>query len=435
MKAVTQRLLRSQLFRNTFWASSGNGLMALVSFGTAIFVVRNIGPSEYGILQEMTAYFLIAQNFENLVNPNLFKKSLLEHPSASDTLIRSLGALISLTGLLFFLLSSLAVVAFDLPTQYWLLSIMLTGMLFRFTNGISFFFDAHLQTIKSQISLNVGNLFSCGFKLAASFWSPTALLQAVSVPIQYVITAGIHVLQYRNTPNLIRGRIEFTKMMHLALVGFPVFLSSFVDLLKGRIPFLFLGMETTPENIGLFGAGIRLSEPWLFVASALGMSFWPKLVQTKAENPAAYKRAMNFFFLALLCVFTPLALGGYFLSHTLVLTVLGEQYAGSLGVFQIQSLTLLFQAIGLGIVLVEINEGAIRISLIRNLISLGLTIAGLYLLYPLRGIDGAALAVLIANGVSCLIIPALFSQTRIITRALLSAPVYGLGVVLRAFRQ
>ncbi len=431
-----RKILSTKLFKNTAWTAGGNGLMAAISFFSSIFVVRNLGPAEYGILQEMTAYFAVILNIENMLNPNVFKKRLLEHPEESDDIVFTFGAAIGITGLVLSALVTASYFIFGLPQKFLILSLLLFGMIFRFSNGISFYFDAHLESVKGQISLNVGNTISSAYKVLMSFLSPIALLQAVAVPIQYFCTAFVHLYQYSRRPNkagLTKLRIH--KLFLMVTTSLPLFFSSFVDLFKDRFPIMFLGRVATPSDLGFYGAGVKLTEPWLFVASALTISFWPKLVHSKKEGPPFYERALTLYFASVLYIFLSVALSGFFLSGFLIHNVLGPKYSGSLGVFQIQTFALVAQSLSATFAIVEINEGLTKISLIRNFASLIICIVALYLLVPLYHIEGASIAVLIANTFSCLIFPLFVYRIRWIWVCLVKSPFKFWGLVRQKMKE
>ncbi len=408
--------------------------MAAVSFVAALFVVRNLGPGEYGLLQEITAYFIVLQNFENLLNPNLFKKQLIESPEETRSLVATHGLVVAGIGLIFTMVTLAAYFALDLPAHFIFLPIMLAGVIFRCSNGISFYFDAKLETVRGQISLNVGNTLSSIYKVAASFLNPVALLQAFAVPLQYCLTALVHVFQYSRHRPSGPTAISFPKYWILVIASFPLFLSTFVDILKDRLSFIYLGSITTPVDLGLYGAGVKLTEPWLFVASALCISFWPKLVRTRNEDRAKYDEALMLFFSAIFYIFATLAVGGFLLSGFFVGTILGPKYSGSQIVFEIQVFVLLFQALNVALSLVEINQGLAKISLIRNGLSVLVVMGALTTLVPNMGIAGASYAMLIANAFACVVAPLFFASTRHIVLQMLKSPLVGPKLFYRYVR-
>lgn len=400
--------------------------MALVSFAASIFVVKNLGPSEFGIFQELTAYFLIAQNFENILNANIFKRKLIEDPESTHDMIVTHGLFVIGIGVLFTAAAALAYWLLALPDRFLLLPIMMSAMIFRYSNGITFYFDAELKTVKAQISLNVGNLVAAIYRVFISFTKPFALFQAIAMPLQYFVTMLIHLIQYRRSPHSRRGvTLRFAEYFALIAASSALFLSTFVDLVQGRLPLIYLGATVNTVDLGFFSAGLKLTEPWIFVASALSTSFWPKLVRANRESPEHFRQAASLYFASVFYFFSAIALVALMFSGFFIHQVLGDQYAGSETIFKIQAIVLLFQALNVAFGIVEISRGLTHISLIRNICSLGVTFVVLVVFVPRFGIEAASIAMLCSTFAACVLCPLLFPQTRAIVALMLGSVITG----------
>lgn len=429
-------LLRISTLKNVFWTAGGNALMAATSFVASIFVIRNLGPSEYGILQEFLAIFTVIQSFENIINPNLFKRELLSHPASQAELISAIGILIGAFGLLLAFSVAALILLGILPVDYWLLVIMLIGMLFRFTNGISFYFDAHLKSLKSQISLNTGNGISSIFKVLASYLNPTAFLQAFAYPMLYLVTGSVHLIQMRRelawkAPS----SRTLTHVLSLAKESFPLFLSTLVEMLKTRLPLIYLGFASVPEALGIYSAGVKLIEPWAFLTSALSISFWPKLVTSRRESEQKFESFVKVYFAVIFYLFLPLTILSLLFGQLLIERLLGPIYINAVPVFEVHSIILLLSTAIQAINLVELSQGMGKIILTRNLLSLILMAVTVSPLSGSFGIKGVAFSVLIANAGALLILPAVNKPSRTTLRIYLRMILKGPWVILSEFRK
>ena len=408
--------------------------MAGVSFVAAIFIIRNLEPSQYGILQEMIAYFLIVQNFENLINFNLFKKRILNDPHVSHDLVMTLGLFISCCSLVACLLVAAIIILFQLPTHYWLLCLLLGGNIFRFSNGMTFYFDAHLKTKKTQISLNVGNLSSATYRVVASFLSPTALLQAIGYPLQYFAAFFTNTLQYERMGFKLRHfKLRTMECWTLVVLSFPVFLAGWAEILRDRLPFIFLGQYRPSAEVGYFAAGLKLIDPWLLVASALTISFWPKLAQAHAKQELVYRKAKAYYFAGIFYFFAFIGITEFLLSDVLILKIVGQKYLLAIPVLKIQCLAIIFQTLNIALSMVELNEGLAKNTLVRNLITLAVMIVSLFILVPTQGYLGGALSLLIANFVSCLVTPLFLNRSRKLLQEILQAPLLAPRFLIRDY--
>jgi O-antigen/teichoic acid export membrane protein len=405
-------LFRIPTLRNSFWIAAGNVLMAGTSFIVSIIVIRNLGPSEFGILQKMIAYFTVIQTCENFINPNLFKRELLLPENNASELVSSFGILVSAFGLIGIVVTSILIYLGFLEPDFWMLVVMLLGMVLRISNGIAFYFDAHLKSLKGQISLNVGNISSAIYRIWISFLNPVALVQTWAVPLQFFVTAVVHFSQFKKEiPWRLPGKRTLNKLLELARESIPLFLSGFAEMMKARLPFIFLGMFALPADIGIYGSGVKLVEPWIFISSTLGVSFWPKLVQGKLKNPETHLKFIRIFFAANFYVFLPLVVLSLIFGGSLITWLLGDIYVEAIPVFQIQAITLLVVAATQAINLVELSNGSGKIILFRNVLSLIFMGLAVWPCYQSRGTVGIAYSVLMANVLSLLVMPLFFRDS------------------------
>jgi O-antigen/teichoic acid export membrane protein len=395
-----KQIFTNRLFQNILGAAGGNAVMAATSFVASIFVIRNLGPSDFGIIQEMTAYFVVIQSFESLINPNIFKKEILRQPDASEDLVIALGLLIISLSFVSSLVVSILVLLGILDQNFWLLVIMLAGILFRASNGITYYFDSRLETYKNQISINIGNAVGSSFKIFMSYVFPMALFQAVAVPLQYFLTACIHFYQYKgfqksHLPSKQVIRI-FKTIFYLSL---PLFISGFVDIIKNRLPFIFLGNVTSSIDIGLYGAGVKMIEPWIFIVSALTISFWPKLVESKEKSEEHYEKIICIFFGVTFYIFTSICLGSFIFGDKIISVLMTEKFVDAIPVFKIQIISLFLLAVTQVISLIDINESRTRTVFLRNIVSLFALSLILYPSFESYGLVGVSYA----NAISSLI--------------------------------
>ncbi|MGE3759191.1 MAG: oligosaccharide flippase family protein [Pseudobdellovibrionaceae bacterium] len=421
--SLFKKLSKNAIVRNTFWSSFGNSFLTLISFIASIFVIRNLAASEYGKLQEAFAYFVILQQTENLVNPPQFKKYLINNPHESESLISNYGLFILIIGITLILLVLGAYVVSGFEPHFLLLAILLMAQPFRFTNGITLYFDANLESKKTQISLNSGNTLSNICKVVFSYLSPLALWQTLTQPIQYATAACIHLYQYKRGGASFRmADWNFKPLFSLISQCFPIFLATICEVARSRVAFIIIGAALGEEALGVFAVGAKFNEPWIFIASAIGISFWPRLVKCRSENPESYQSELHIFFGITFYIFLIFALGGFLFGDWIIPLLAKEKYVASVFVYKILALVLLCQALESSYVLGEINEGAFRHSLARNLFGLVLSGALVYLGLLWNGVDGASIGVLLASFTVVFIWPLFFRRTRKLAVALWTSP-------------
>jgi O-antigen/teichoic acid export membrane protein len=419
--------LKNEVVLNIFWGLGGNAFTSLVTFAAAVIVVRNLPVSEYGLLQELTAYFLIAQTIlENFINANILKRRILEQPDIALSLLHRYGLVVSAMGFasssVFLLIAAYSI---DLRENMLILACMFGAIIFRYSISYNLLFDAHLRTKDSQIGFSIANIVASTAKVIASYVSPTAIAQSVSYLFQYSTTLFCNLFQVRHRPVLTTPQRDssWSDLFSMARDSWPLFAAIGLETLQSRIVFILIGLSSTSEAVGLFGGTFKLIEPWSFITTALTISLWPGLVNARNTSVEAHVRQTGIYIGSLFWIFSTIALGGVSLGAFIVPMVLGPHYANAIGVFQIHCLTLLMMALTQAMTTVETSLGLQAVSLKRT--AVGVLVAALAVpsLTENYGIQGSALGLLAAYVSSGLIGPWLFGSTRGIARVALRSPI------------
>src|SRR5690606_15444434 len=60
-----------------------------------------------------------------------------------------------------------------------------------------------------------------------------------------------------------------------------------------KIDQVMLGMMAGSEQVGVYAVAARLSEVWYFIPTALALSVFPKIIESKQEGDAVYNRRLQ----------------------------------------------------------------------------------------------------------------------------------------------
>ena len=429
-------ILRSKIFQNTAWIFGGGAATAGIGFLTSLFVARKLGPSEFGELQIATAYFYIILNLENLINPHLFKKILVENIDEAPHYVRQLGRIIFSLAIL--LLSIQVILLFIYKSNLNLLILILTiSMLFRFTNGVVFYNEINLNSKSSIIAQNSGNIISSICKVIFAELRPSVFLQVITVPIQHASSALLLLKRYRQREHNLSffGEIDFAFLRKFVLLSLPLFSASLIELVSNRIGLLVIDNLLGKSLVGIFSAAAKISEPWTFVGAAITASFWPKTINLKTKDKNEYSRHLSMIYGILFWVSAIIAIGIFLFSDFLITNFLSTKYIESIPVLKVHIFSLFFLNWAFLTNLWEINEGLTRITLIKNSIGLLLNIFLTNFLVKSYGIIGASYATMttlcFTSTLSCLIFP----QSRHLIKIQLSSPLLGLIEFVKKINQ
>jgi len=200
----------------------------------------------------------------------------------------------------------------------------------------------------------------------------------------------------------------FIKSLPLAPISFFSFMMIFADALMVEY---FLGNE----EVALYNVAAKVSYISLFFLGALDATIYPRLLAIYNHQQA---KLWSFFWQATLLVLAVLLIVTavmYALSD-LILIIFKPEYLAAKQALALLLLAQLLRAASLTFSFMFIASEKVRFLNIALTIAMIVNLAANILLIPVYGIEGAATATLLANGVLVAIVISLFFQQRLLSR-------------------
>jgi O-antigen/teichoic acid export membrane protein len=180
------------------------------------------------------------------------------------------------------------------------------------------------------------------------------------------------------------------KLWRLIRYGWPFALTLFLIMLNTRVSLFVLTAKLDTAAAGQYFAGLRLNELVLDIAAAVGLVLFSHGARSADPNRAMRQAAEITRWLT--CGAVVIALGGIVLSPILVPLLLGEGYAGSVGVLQLLLVALPFAALSKVIYPTLAGVGRPLIGAVVLGPSIVLNAALSWVMTDLWGVPGAGLA-------------------------------------------
>jgi len=169
---------------------------------------------------------------------------------------------------------------------------------------------------------------------------------------------------------------------------------------------------TTIEQIGLYGASMRIATVIKLILQSYKVAIQPVAVKTFQQSMAAFKsfceRSLKYIFLLTI----PICAGTFILSEQILELVFGSEFVGSAGILRIEVVILLAYGVTLVLATFLIASRNQKIDLRVNGVSMIVNMVLGYILISRFGILGAAISLLIAMHVF------MFQQLHFITKNL-----------------
>ncbi|HEM6679832.1 oligosaccharide flippase family protein [Citrobacter koseri] len=219
----------------------------------------------------------------------------------------------------------------------------------------------------------------------------------------------------RQAYSLARAIFDVKKIRELFTTSFPFMLSSFAIIIYMRMDVYFIDYFLGKGAVGQYSLAVRFAEAANFLPIVIANSVYPWLVRN--QNKINYRKFFDGLFLASMVVLIPASIGG-----TLVIKYFfGAEYQQSIPLFIILMLQVIPVFIGIGRAKVLVLENLQRY--IPFFVFSGVALNALLnlALIPLMGTKGAAIATVISQFSTTLLIPLFIPRVRDISLLMLKS--------------
>lgn len=410
-------------FNNMSWLFGGRLIQIIASVLIGVWVTRYLGPENLGILsysQSFTALFLA---FSTLGLNSILARELVKNSNEKNTILGTAFILQTLGSVIVMTLLILALIISKNDSFTNKIIIILGSVTFLQSFGI---IDVYFQSIvKSKTMVIVGTaslILSSSIKIILIL-SQAPLIDFVYVIVLDSITIAIGQVYFyqKNKQSIKTWNFSFIKAKELLKDSWPLILSGIIVSIYMKIDQVMLKEMIDNEAVGQYAAAARLSESWYFIPSIITSSLFPAIVNAKKNNEILYYDRLQKLFNLMVYLSLSIALPMTFLSDWLVELLYGKEFYLSGEVLSIHIWAGIFVFLGVSRGGWIINENLQRFSSLYLGIGMIANIILNFILIPRSGPVGAAIATLISQGVSVLLAPLLFKQTRICSYMMLKA--------------
>lgn len=385
-------------FQNAAWIFAGKILTLVVAFFTNIYVVRFLGPSQYGLLSYSVSFVGLFSFIASLGIDSILYRDLIKYPEKRDELLGSTFFL-KLTGSFLALFLIVLILPFTDNNLYTavLILIIAFSLIFQPFNVINLYFQSRLLSkYPSIISLAIVAILSI-LKIIFVIIKVNLIYFAIIFLAEAILTMGALIWVYRRQQlKIFNWRWNFRLGRQILSNSWPFALSGAFILVYNRIDQVFIKHLIDATAVGIYDVAVRLSELWYFIPMAIVGSLFPAIVNAKKIDEQLYRRRLiRLYSLTIylgLAIIIPFVLA----SDWIIGFLYGSHFLGAAAILRIYIWSGMAVSIGIVINFYLLNENYIKISFYSNLVGMLSNVLLNIILIPLYGISGAAFATLIS---------------------------------------
>lgn len=423
MENFYKKIRKSRLLQNTSWIVGANLVQMVLSFIIGMISARYLGPANFGVINyaaAVVAFFtsIASLGMEGVLVNEFTKKEYPNSEILGTSLVMELGSSI---------LSSIIVVLLVGVLKQWdRLMITVTflqslTLVFKAFNVFDYWFQSRLLSKYPSIIKCVSYIVMSAYKIFLLITNKSVAWFAFSLGVDTLFIALGLVFYYFIIE---KGKIKFEASLvsHIFIQSSPFIISGLVSVIYTQIDKVMIEQFLNDSTqTGLYSAALTVCSTWLFLPQAFITSARPVIFELKDRNDPRYivrlKQLYSFTIWGCLAVATIITV----CAPVIIKILYGDDYASAAGTLRIVIWYTVFSMIGtargIWILCEKKNRFVWKYLMVGSIVNVILNA----FLIPCMGINGAALATVVAQFTSAIIAPTFYKETRIHTKYVLES--------------
>ena len=386
---------------NTLWALFARVINTLTSFFVVIYLIRYLGPENYGELSYAISFVGLFGIIAALGIDNILYRDLVKYPEKRNVYLGTAFVIRIVAGVFTAIIAGTAGIMANPDDVSRLVILLLSGtFIFSAFNIITNEFQANVaQKYPSLVTLGVVLILNI-LKLGV-IWQGEGILYIAAIlllePILYAILFSY--IRIRHYGSFLNWSFDRNIAVSLLRDSWPfIFIAVFMTLYS-RIDQIMLKHLIDSSAVGIYDAALRIAEAWLFVPAIIVSSLFPAIVNAKSLGVGEYRTRLLTLTATFVVIASIIALVLSLISKPLMHVLYGEAFTGSAAVFSIYAWVSVWAVIDMVMRNFLIVEN-LRKTIFFITIGTGLLNTALnFVLIPALGPAGAAWSTLISYAI------------------------------------
>ena len=399
---------------NTIWLFAEKAVRMAVGFTVGIYVARQLGPAQYGLLNYAISFVAIFSVIASFGLDSIVVRELVKYPDQRDKILGS-TITIKFTGFILMLTGigiALYFISGDHHTNLLIL-IIAAGYLFQIFQTIEFYFQSKVLSKYVAISQIIAwSAVSCGRAFCA--WQGYPLIYFAGLEaLNMVLMASGYLLFYMiKISHPFHWRFDLNTARELLKHSWPLLLSGATGIIYMRIDQVMIKAMLGNTEVGYYAVAVRLSELWYFFPTIISTTLLPAVIRSRKVSEIHYMNRLQKYYTFMIWTSILLCVAMNAVSYHLVTILYGEEYAPAVIVLIIYMWELVIMCMGVPFGNWIIAENMQIYSIVFSVSGAIVNVVLNYFLIKEIGINGAAVATVIAPLSAFITVGCLNQKTR-----------------------
>lgn len=385
-------------FANTSWLFFERILRIVVTFVVAVFVVRYLGPKDFGLYSYTISFAWLFAAISTLGLESISTRELIKYPDKRDEINGTVFILRLAGSVACIILTAIVLLLIGESASTTILILIFSGsFIFQSFSTIEYYFRGIVKAKYNAYALSASVIFSSLLKILFIFLKAPLIYFIVAASLEYLVLAIGLVVVYKYN-NLSVFNWKYSKEIAISLLkdSWPLALSGVVVMIYMRIDQVMIKNMMNEEAVGYYSAAVRLCEAWYFIPVTLCNAIFPAIVNAKNVSEKFYHNRMQKLYDLLSWLAIGIAVPVTIFSDQIIQILFGSDFASAAPVLTIYIWAGIAVFLNVASSQYLINENFTKLTFLRTSIGMIVNVVLNIILIPVYGIIGSAIATLIS---------------------------------------
>lgn len=410
---ILSQVLHSRILKNASWLIAGKIFQMLLGILVSLITARYLGPSNYGLINYGAAYTAFASSICSLGINSILVKEFIEKRDTEGTVIGSalfLKMVASTFSILTILSVSYVVDKEDSLARY-IVFLCSLGLIFQIFDTFNYWFQSRLQSKVSALVSFFAYAATTIYKIVLLVLEKDVRYFAFASSIDYILLAILLLIYYYKYGGR-KINLSFGCAKRLLSKGHHFILPSLMVAVYGQTDKVMLKQFISDAEIGYYSTAMTVCTMWCFVLSAIIDSFYPTIMESYKAGGKDFNYKNKLLYAIIFYASFSVSLILAIFAEPIILLLYGKQYLPAAMPMRIVTWYTAFSYLGVArnawLVCKDRQKCLKYVYFSAAFINVLLNI----LLIPQWGASGAALASLLSQIMTVLIVPFFVSDLR-----------------------
>ena len=410
---MIKKLFKNATVKNAGWLIFGKVAQMIISMFVGLLTARYLGPSNFGLINYATAYTAFFMAICTLGINSVLVEEFIDNPEEEGSII---GSSLVLRAISSFLSAGIIVCIVSIIEADELTTIIVTALcslslLFNIFETFNYWFQSKLKSKVTTIATLIAYVITSAYKVVLLILGKSVEWFAFASALDYICLGVILIICYKiyggnklRFSKSVSTRI-LKKSVHFILPGMMVSIYGYAD------KFMLKHMLSEAE-VGFYATATTICTMWCFVLTAIIDSVYPSIMEAYKVDKILYEKRNRQLYAIVFYVSLVVSTLFCIFGELIVWILYGEAYSNSVGPLRVITWYTAFSYLGVArnawIVCEDKQKYLKYIYISSALLNVGLN----FVFIPFFGATGAAVASLITQVVTTLVVPFFIKDIR-----------------------